>query len=148
MQTPVLIIVMAGFLAMPALANTEGFSTAEEARYQGLISELRCLVCQNQTIAESNAPLALDLRRQVEEMMRAGRSDDEIRHYLTERYGDFVLYKPPLKKTTWILWLGPFLLLAGALCVAMFVIRQSRRESPMPEMDPDNLNRILRDEDS
>jgi cytochrome c-type biogenesis protein CcmH len=148
MRARLVFTVLVAWFAMPVVANTEAFSTAEEARYQALISQLRCLVCQNQTIAESNAPLAVDLRNQVQGMMRAGRNDDEIKHYLTQRYGDFVLYKPPLKTTTWVLWLGPFLLLAGALLVAVFVIRQSRKPNTKPEPGPDEINRILRDEDS
>jgi len=83
----------------------------QEARYLGWINQLRCLVCQNQSIADSGAPLAADLREQVRGQIEAGRSDEEIRHYVTARYGDFVLYDPPLKRSTWMLWLAPFLLL-------------------------------------
>src|SRR5436305_13072664 len=82
---------------------------AVEGRLKDLAEELRCLVCQNQTIADSNAPLALDLRNQIRTQIAQGRSDDEIRSYMVERYGDFVLYKPPFKATTAILWLAPFL---------------------------------------
>jgi cytochrome c-type biogenesis protein CcmH len=87
------------------------------ARYDQLNRELRCLVCQNQSIADSHAPLATDLRRQVHDMLLAGRSDAEIVGFMTERYGDYVLYKPPFSPLTVLLWLGPFLLLgvAGAL---------------------------------
>ncbi len=129
----------------PAWADTPVFSPDEEARYQGLISQLRCLVCQNQTIAESNAPLAQDLRRQVQEMMQAGRSDAEITHYMTDRYGDFVLYKPPMKRTTWILWVGPFGLLALALLVAILVIRNSRKSGLAPAADAEAVRHILQD---
>jgi cytochrome c-type biogenesis protein CcmH len=88
---------------------------AERERFHALAEELRCLVCQNQTLADSDAALAADLRREVEELMLAGRSDDEIKAYLVQRYGDFVLYRPPLQRNTWPLWLGPFvLLLVGA----------------------------------
>jgi len=90
-------------------------SPAQRERYQHLAEELRCLVCQNQTLADSNAELAADLRHQVEDQILAGRSDDEIKAYLVQRYGDFVLYRPPMKSSTWLLWLGPFaLLLVGA----------------------------------
>jgi len=90
-------------------------SPAQRERYHHLAEELRCLVCQNQTLADSNAELAADLRHQVENQILAGRSDDEIKAYLVQRYGDFVLYRPPMKSNTWLLWLGPFaLLLVGA----------------------------------
>ena len=86
---------------------------AFDLRLKKLESELRCLVCQNQTLADSNASLAEDLRREVRDLARSGKDDGEIRAYLVARYGDFVLYDPPLKRTTWLLWLGPFALLAG-----------------------------------
>ncbi len=85
-----------------------------EARLKALAVELRCLVCQNQTLADSNAPLAEDLRREVREMIAKNMSDQEIIDFLVERYGDFVLYRPPLRATTTLLWIGPFLLLAVA----------------------------------
>lgn len=142
MRTGLLILVL---WMSPAWADTPVFTVAEEARYQGLISQLRCLVCQNQTIAESNAPLAQDLRRQVQEMMQAGRSDAEIMRYLTDRYGDFVLYRPPMKRTTWLLWAGPFGLLALALLVAILVIRNSRKARSAPAVDAEAVRRILED---
>ncbi|MEO8628644.1 MAG: cytochrome c-type biogenesis protein [Betaproteobacteria bacterium] len=83
-----------------------------EERVQRLSAELRCLVCQNQSLADSHADLAIDLRNQVRDQMKAGRSDDEIKSWLTQRYGDFVLYRPPVKASTWLLWGGPFVLLA------------------------------------
>ena len=91
----------------------------QDVRYQTWVHELRCLVCQNQTIAESNAPLAADLREQVRSQIESGRSDEEIRRYLTDRYGDFVLYNPPLKPQTWLLWFAPFALLTLALGIAL-----------------------------
>lgn len=84
---------------------------AERERFHALAEELRCLVCQNQTLADSDAELASDLRREVEELMLAGRNDDEIKAHLVQRYGDFVLYRPPLQRNTWLLWAGPFALL-------------------------------------
>ncbi len=88
---------------------------AQRERFHRLAEELRCLVCQNQTLADSDAELAADLRREVETMMLAGRSDDEIKSFLVQRYGNFVLYRPPMQRSTWLLWLGPFaLLLIGA----------------------------------
>ena len=100
---------------------------AFDARLKTLETELRCLVCQNQTLAESNAPLAEDLRREVRELAVAGKSDDDIRAYLVARYGDFVLYKPPVKSTTYALWFGPFVLLALGLCVWLAVLRRRAR---------------------
>ncbi len=141
-------VLLFAFWLSPVWADAPVFTIAEEARYQELINQLRCLVCQNQTIAESNAPLAQDLRRQVQEMMRAGRSDAEIMHYLTERYGDFVLYKPPMKRTTWLLWAGPFGLLALALLTAFLIVRNSRKSRPAPAADAEALRRILEDRDA
>jgi cytochrome c-type biogenesis protein CcmH len=129
-------------IAFPAWADLAGFAPDEEARYQRLINQLRCLVCQNQTIAESNAPLAQDLRSQVQALMRQGKSDAEILQYLTARYGDFVLYRPPLKRSTWLLWGGPFLLLALGLLVAGLVL-QRRRAAPPAPVDAETLRRIL-----
>jgi cytochrome c-type biogenesis protein CcmH len=102
-------------------------SDALDARLKRLETELRCLVCQNQTLADSNADLAADLRREVRGLAIAGKSDDEIRAYLVARYGDFVLYDPPLKRTTWVLWLGPFALLGGGAAVWWMVLRRRMR---------------------
>lgn len=98
-----------------------------DARLRRLESELRCLVCQNQTLADSDAPLAVDLRREIRSLAVAGRSDDEIRNFLVDRYSDFVLYMPPLKRTTWLLWLGPFALLIGGAVTWLVVLRGRRR---------------------
>jgi cytochrome c-type biogenesis protein CcmH len=94
------------------------------ARYQHLTRELRCLVCQNETIADSNAPLAADLRRELRGLIAAGKTDDEIRTFLTDRYGDFVLYNPPFVARTWLLWAAPALALLGGLSIAIVVIRR------------------------
>jgi len=101
-----------------------------ERRLKHLAEELRCLVCQNQTIADSHAPLAVDLRNQIRDQIAAGRSDGQIRAYMVERYGDFVLYRPPLKATTLVLWIGPFLLLAGGAFAAW---RIARRRGAAPQ---------------
>src|SRR5690606_19815716 len=97
----------------PAPAASLLPTQAERERFQALAEELRCLVCQNQTLADSDAALAADLRREVEELMLAGRSADQIKAHLVQRYGDFVLYRPPMQRNTWLLWLGPFALLVG-----------------------------------
>ncbi len=100
---------------------------AQQERYEVLIQELRCLVCQNQSIADSNATLASDLRREVRELMEAGRTDAEIRSYMTDRYGDFVLYRPPFSARTWLLWAAPGLLLIGGLAAAIVVVLRRAR---------------------
>ena len=112
--------------ALPAHAQTDA---ALEARLKTLSEELRCLVCQNQTLAESSAPLAEDLRREVRELAQQGKSDAEIKQYLVARYGDFVLYKPPVKPTTWLLWFGPFAFLLGGALIWLVVLRRRGRAS-------------------
>ena len=97
---------------------------AEQARFERLIRDLRCLVCRSESIADSNAPLAADLRREVETLMRNGKSDVEIHAFMTERYGDFVLLRPPVAPRTWLLWAAPALFLAGGLAVVVVVVRR------------------------
>jgi cytochrome c-type biogenesis protein CcmH len=110
-----------------ALACSHAHADAAfDARLKNLEEELRCLVCQNQTLADSNAPLAEDLRREVRELAQQGKSDAEIKQYLVARYGDFVLYKPPVKPTTWLLWFGPFAFLVGGALVWLVVLRRRR----------------------
>ncbi len=99
-----------------------------EARLKTLAVELRCLVCQNQTLADSNAPLAEDLRREVREMIAKDMSDQEIIDFLVARYGDFVLYRPPLKTTTTLLWVGPFLLLGAGATGLVFALRRRQKK--------------------
>jgi cytochrome c-type biogenesis protein CcmH len=106
---------------------------ALEERLRRMAGELRCLVCQNQSLADSNADLAIDLRNQVRDQMRAGRSDAQIRDWLTQRYGDFVLYRPPLKATTVLLWFGPVLLLVIAITALVVTVRR-RRAQPAAEL--------------
>ena len=115
---------------LPAAAREAAPATADpvlEARVMRLSSELRCLVCQNETIAASNADLAVDLRNQVREMLRQGRSDAEVMTYMTDRYGDFVRYRPPVNPTTWVLWYGPAALLVGGVAVLVLVLRRRSR---------------------
>jgi len=97
-----------------------------EQRMRAMTQQLRCLVCQNETLADSQADLAEDLRRQIREQMKAGKSDQEILAFLTERYGDFVLYKPPVKATTYLLWFGPFVLLLGGTLMLYRFLKQRR----------------------
>jgi len=115
----------------------------QQEAYESLTSELRCLVCQNQTIADSNADLAADLRRQVYEMLEKGQSKDEVLKFMTERYGDFVLYNPPFKVKTLLLWLGPVLFfLIGALCVIVLIRR--KQASPKPSLSDEQRQKIRR----
>lgn len=108
-------------------------------RLKKLEEELRCLVCQNQTLADSNAPLAEDLRREVRELAAQGKNDTEIKDFLVQRYGDFVLYKPPVKETTWLLWFGPFVLLGGGFLTWVLVLRRRSRKDGDDEIDPKAL---------
>ncbi len=117
-----------------------------EARYRALIAELRCLVCQNQSIAESNAALATDLREQVRAQIAAGRTDAEIIEFLTARYGDFVRYRPAFTVRTWLLWLGPFAVLLGAAAAAAYFIRRSRPVAPGAAQDAQRLRSLLDEE--
>ena len=105
-----------------------------EERVTALATELRCLVCQNQTLADSNAPLAIDLRNQIRERMREGASERDIIGFMVERYGDFVLYRPPWKATTLLLWLGPVLLMLGGLAALYTRIARRRREGAKLEL--------------
>jgi len=110
--------------------------TAEETRFHALVSELRCVMCQNQSLADSNAQIARDLRREVLVLMRQGKSDREIQDYLVARYGEFVLYKPRIEASTWLLWFGPaLLLLVGGFVVAR-VVRGHRGSGSIPTDDP------------
>jgi len=114
-----------------------------------LAKQLRCLVCQNETIADSRAGLAVDLRNKLREQMAAGKSDAEIIAFMTERYGDFVLYRPPLKATTVLLWVGPFLLLALGILIGWRVVRartRAARPEPMSAADRERAERLLRGE--
>ena len=116
----------------PALAREATPATADpvlEAEVMRISSELRCLVCQNETIAASHADLAVDLRNKVRDMLKQGRNEAEIRQYMTDRYGDFVLYRPPLKSTTVVLWYGPAALLLGGAALLIFILRRRSRMS-------------------
>jgi cytochrome c-type biogenesis protein CcmH len=117
-----------------AMEPFEYRSDAEEQRFRALADELRCVMCQNQSIADSNAPIAHDLRTEVLRLMREGQSDAQIKQYLVERYTDFVLYEPPMKKSTWLLWAGPFLLLLlGAGAVVLVIRRKNAATAAAPD---------------
>jgi cytochrome c-type biogenesis protein CcmH len=115
-------------------ADTAG-DVALERRFNAFVLQVRCLVCQNESLAESRAELAVDLRREIRKQMREGKSDEEIRLFLTDRYGDFVLYRPPLRRSTYLLWFGPFILLAAGCGVIYRMVTRpepslSRTSSP------------------
>lgn len=101
-----------------------------EKRLTVLAEELRCLVCQNQSIADSHAELAVDLRNQIREQMKAGKSDAEIKSYMVSRYGDFIMYRPPVKSTTALLWFGPLLLVVAGLAILIVILRKRARYAP------------------
>jgi len=128
-----LALLLGAMLAASVLAR-EGPTVAAdpqlEKRVMALAAELRCLVCQNQTIADSNAELAIDLKNQVREKLKAGMSEEKIIEYMVDRYGDFVRYKPPVKATTLPLWIGPFVLLFAALAGLFYYILRRRRSTP------------------
>ena len=138
-RLPALVLLLA-LAAGPARA-AEGTPAELELRVQKLSAQLRCLVCQNQTIADSNADLAVDLKRQVREMLGRGASDREVIDFMTARYGDFVLYRPPVKGSTAALWFGPGLLLVAAVgAFGLVLLRRARlpaeRFEPDPQPDP------------
>lgn len=117
-----------------------------EKRLQVLSQELRCLVCQNETLADSRAGLAEDLRREIREQIKAGKSDKEIIAFLTARYGDFVLYRPRVTPTTYLLWFGPFVLLAVGLVVLYRQLKQRRiqiKQQPLTDQDRRRLDELL-----
>ena len=117
-----------------------------EKRLQALSQELRCLVCQNETLADSRAGLAEDLRREIREQMKAGKTDPEIIAFLTARYGDFVLYRPLVKPTTYLLWFGPFVLLASGLLILYWQLKQRRtqiKQQALTERDRQRLDELL-----
>jgi cytochrome c-type biogenesis protein CcmH len=115
-----------------------------EQRIRQLSEKLRCLVCQNQSLADSNAELAQDLRQQLREQVAAGRSDREIMDYLVQRYGDFVLYEPPFKASTALLWAGPFVLLAAAAAALIAILRRRRRAPEEAALGPEDQRLVER----
>lgn len=106
-----------------------------EQRLISIAEELRCLVCQNESLAGSRADLAMDLRREVRTLIKDGKTDAEIKEFLVSRYGDFVLYRPPVKPTTWLLWFGPLLLLIGAVWLLINIIKRNQKQKETPVLD-------------
>jgi len=144
-------ILMLFVLLLPA-SNAEVITVAPEyeERYEHILSELRCLVCQNQTVAESPADLSNDLRVEVKEMLERGATDQEILNFMSDRYGDFILYNPPVKPRTYVLWIGPFILLFGAIVFALLLV--SRRSKSVVDKtlnlsEKQRLKDLLNEED-
>ncbi len=129
----------AGALGAQAIEPLPFKSHAEELRFQQLTAELRCPMCQNETLADSNAPIAHDLRHQVFALMQQGKSDDEIKQYLVDRYSNYVLYDPPVNAATWLLWFGPLLiLLIGTGVVVVTIRKRARATSSMATANVDH----------
>ena len=140
------LVMLALLLAAPAPAVIETYEFESEElqiRYLKLSAELRCPKCQNQNIADSNAPIAADLRRQLHAQLHAGKTDAEITDYMVQRYGEFVLYRPRWKLQTAPLWLAPILLSAVALALLLTVLRRSRRTATQSAEDRERLRKLL-----
>ena len=144
-------LVLAGALAAPAGAAEplrEFSSEGERERYQALLEELRCLVCQNQSLESSDAPLAQDLRAEVYRLVVVeDRPREAAVAFLTERYGDFVLYRPPMQPSTWLLWFGPLAMLAVGAAVAAVIVRQRTRQRPLTAAEHERARRLLDGDD-
>jgi cytochrome c-type biogenesis protein CcmH len=134
----------AGFAAMPPAAD---LTPAQAQRYHKLTEQLRCPICQNETIAESDADISANLRQLVARHIVDGASNAQIKAFLVQRYGDWILYDPPFQRSTWLLWLSPFVLLAIALAAAILIMRRVRRgRETAPRLDGDRLARLLEEE--
>ena len=120
-------------------------SSEKTSQYQSILEEIRCLVCQNQSLADSHADLAQDLRVEIYKMVKAGKEDKEIIDFLVQRYGDFVLYRPPVKSSTWLLWTAPFMLLIISIFVVIFVSRRQGITAPegFSETEKQKLSLLL-----
>ncbi|MCF6209932.1 MAG: cytochrome c-type biogenesis protein CcmH [Gammaproteobacteria bacterium] len=142
-------------LQVPLLAAKEAVPMAKDPVLEKIVNEiadeLRCLVCQNQTIADSDADLAVDLKSQVRDMVREGKTQDEIIDYMVQRYGDFIRYRPPMKASTYLLWVGPFLLLFVGLTVLILNLRKRRlltgeQDAALSPEESDRLTQLLKTE--
>ncbi len=147
-RVPILILVL---MSTAAVALTKEAKPVEdpqiEQRMQALTQQLRCLVCQNETLADSHADLAEDLRKEIREQMKAGKSDQEIVGFLTQRYGNFVLYKPPVQPSTYLLWFGPFVLLLGGTLMLYRYVKHRReviQDQPLTADERKRAEELLR----
>jgi cytochrome c-type biogenesis protein CcmH len=143
MKTLVFLVVAVVFTPVYAgPVSTYDFATAEqEALFNKLSDELRCLVCQNQAISDSNADLAKDLRDEIYAMLQQGKSEDQIVEFMVARYGDFVLYRPPIKPVTWLLWFGPALALIVGFYVVMRIVNKQKQASAV-EISSEEIERL------
>lgn len=137
-----LMLVLVAMLAHAKVAPNVAADPALEKHVLAITQVLRCLVCQNQTIADSHADLAIDLRNEVREKLVQGMSDQAVIDFMVQRYGDFVLYRPPVKATTWLLWFGPFLLLIGGLAFLGLKLKQRARDLPAAELSEEEMRRV------
>jgi cytochrome c-type biogenesis protein CcmH len=137
-----------GALAKDAAPLAE--DEAVEKRLNTIAEELRCLVCQNESLAGSRADLAQDLRREVRSLIKSGKSDQEVKDFLVSRYGDFVLYRPPVKPTTWLLWVGPFVLLAAGIGALVAYLRRRGRQvvagTPLSDAEKARAEALLKED--
>jgi cytochrome c-type biogenesis protein CcmH len=133
-----LVLLLLASAAASALEPIKFADDAEEARFRALSAELRCVMCQNQSLADSNAQIAHDLRMQVLALMREGKTDREIKDYLVARYSDFVLYSPPVRPSTWLLWFGPGMILLGGVVVLVAVVRKRAGSAPAAPPNEDS----------
>ena len=140
------LIASSAFALLLAVSVAGADDAALDRRVMDLAAELRCLVCQNQSLAESNAGLAVDLRNQIRAQLARGASEREVVDFMVARYGDFVLYRPPLKASTFLLWFGPFVLLIAGICVLILRIRrQGATNRQLSEADRLHAERLLKE---
>lgn len=145
-----LVLLTSSLFSVYAAVEVKQFKKPEhEQRYKKLINELRCVVCQNQNIADSNAELAKDLRKQVFKMIKAGKSDDDILEFMVARYGDFVLYRPEFNSMTFLLWVGPFIIFIIGLTILVSFIRQRKTvvAAELSNEDKEKLKQLLKDKE-
>jgi len=145
-----LLLLLSAPFSLAKDAQPAGDDPLLEKRLNNLSKELRCLVCQNETLADSQADLAEDLRREIREQMRAGKSDKEIIDFLTQRYGQFILYRPQVTPTTYLLWFGPFVLLLLGLLILFSYIKQRRDtipDKPLTDAERQRAQELLSDAD-
>ena len=152
MKRSLLLLALMLCLLPAAVLSEEARPMAEdpvlEKRVMALAEDLRCLVCQNESLAGSHAPLAVDLRQQIREQMKAGKSNQEIIAFMTERYGDFVLFRPPVKSSTYLLWFGPFLLLIAGIIVQFLYLKRRRErvlDKPLTDTERKRVEALLGD---
>jgi cytochrome c-type biogenesis protein CcmH len=135
-QLGLCVLLLAAF-ANAAIETYEFATEDQRQRYLDFTRELRCPKCQNQNLADSNSPIAADLRRELYRLLEEGKNDDEIVDFMVQRYGDYVLYRPPLERRTWFLWLAPLMMLAGGLIVLAGIVLRARRRAALTAGAPD-----------